>query len=98
MMEAHYGVRGIVFEDVFFTESSIVKAFSIQHIEVKINRQNSNLQEIKQLMSKQAKSIGANAIMNFRYGQKKHKWYELVFTFKWDTESWYGEGDAVKVS
>jgi uncharacterized protein YbjQ (UPF0145 family) len=48
-------------------------------------------------MAREAKSIGANAIMNFKYGQKKHKTWELVLTFKWDTESWHGEGDAVKV-
>ena len=36
-----------------------------------------------------------NAIINFKYGQRAHQWGEKAFTFKWDTESWYGEGDAV---
>lgn len=48
-------------------------------------------------MARQSACQGANVIQNFQYGQKAHKWWELVFTFKWDTESWYGAGDAIFV-
>jgi hypothetical protein len=96
-METRHGVNGTLQEGVFFTEASIQGATPIRHLHVEISRQNSNLSDVKVRLAKDARSIGATAIMNFRYGQKKHPWFELTFTFKWDTESWHGEGDAVKV-
>jgi hypothetical protein len=45
-------------------------------------------------MAAEARQLGANGITNFRYGQRKHPWWELLL-LKWDTESWHGEGDAV---
>jgi G:T/U-mismatch repair DNA glycosylase len=95
-METMYGVKGTLQDGIFFTEESIPSATAIQQIKVEISRQNSNLMEVKARMAAQAKQLGANAIMSFKYGQKPHKWYEQVFTFKWDTESWHGEGVAVK--
>jgi hypothetical protein len=96
-MEIRAGVKGTVLDDIFFTEDAIPGASPLRHLHVQISRQNSNLLEVKERLAREAKSIGATAIMNFRYGQKKHEWWELVFTFKWDTESWHGEGDAVKI-
>lgn len=96
-METRMGVKGTVFSEVFFTEETIPSASVLKHLHVEITRQNSNLLEVKEELSREAKSLGANTIMNFRYGQKKHEWWELVFTFKWDTESWHGEGDAVRI-
>jgi hypothetical protein len=95
-METRYGVKGTVFNDVFFTEDRISGVSTIKHIHEEISRQNSNLIELKETMSRSAQSLGANVIMNFRYGQKKHEWWEL-FAFKWDTESWHGEGDVIKM-
>lgn len=95
-MEMSHGVKGNIFEDIFFTEESIAEANVIKNLSVEISRQNSNLNEIKKELAKQAKNIGATAIMNFKYGQRKHKTLELVFSFKWDTESWYGEGQAIE--
>ena len=96
-METRLGVNGTVYDDVFFTESTIKGMSSLKHIHVEISRQNSNLFEVKKRMASETKSIGANAVMNFKYGQTKHKTWELVLTFKWDTESWHGEGDAIKI-
>jgi hypothetical protein len=95
-MEVKFGVKGTVYNEVFFTEDRILGASTIQHIHEEISRQNSNLTELKNEISRSAKLLGANVVMNFRYGQKKHEWWEL-FAFKWDTESWHGEGDAVKM-
>jgi len=97
MMEIRFGVKGSLCENIFFTEESIAGASPIRHLHVEISRQNSDLDEVKQQLALDAKSIGATAIMNFSYGQKKHQWWELVFTLKWDTESWHGEGDAVRI-
>ena len=96
-METRYGVKGVEFDGVFFTEQVIQGASPIGHLHVEISLQNSNLDRVKQALAQRAKAADANVIMNFRYGQKAHKWYELVFTFKWDTESWHGEGDAVRL-
>ena len=39
-------------------------------------------------------AVGANSILNFRYGQRSHKWYQQI-ALKWDQGEWYGEGSAV---
>lgn len=96
-METRAGVKGTVANDIFFTEEAIPSTSVLRHLHVEISRQNSNLLEVKERLAQEAKSLGATAIMNFRYGQKKHEWWQLVFTFKWDTESWHGEGDAVRI-
>jgi hypothetical protein len=96
-MENRFGVKGSLCNDVFFTESKVPGAAVLRHLSVEISRQNANLMEVKQRLAEQARSLGATVVMNFRYGQKKHQWWELVFTLKWDTESWHGEGDAVKL-
>jgi len=96
-MEERYGVKGTMLDGIFFTESSIQNALPIRHLQVEISRQNSNLGEVKKGLAIQAASIGATAIMNFRYGQKKHSWFKQAFTLKWDSESWHGEGDAIKL-
>jgi hypothetical protein len=97
-MEEFSGVFGNWHQGIFFTESSVrVTAHPCGRIQVEISRQNSNLTEVKNRMASQAAAKGANVIQNFVYGQKAHKWWETVFTFKWDTESWHGAGDAIKV-
>ena len=97
-MEELAGARGNWHQGVFFTEDVVQAAAHPRgRIQVEISRQNSNLTEVKNEMARQAKAKGANVIQNFQYGQKAHKWWELVFTFKWDTESWHGAGDAIAV-
>ncbi len=96
-METRSGVKGILCNGVFFTEESIPSASVLKHVQVEISRQNSNLAEVKDRLARETLFLGGSAIMNFRYGQRAHKWWELVFTLKWDTESWHGEGDAIKI-
>lgn len=96
-MEEKYGVKGSICDDIFFTEKSISNSNIVEHIHVEISRQNSNLLEIKNELARKVKARGGNALSNFKYGQKKHEWWQLVFTFKWDAESWYGEGDVTKI-
>ena len=96
-METRFGVRGNVYEGMFFTENAVPGATTIRHLHVEISRQNADVGEVKRRLAQEARTIGANVLMNFRYGQKKHRWRELVFTLKWDSESWHGDGDAVKL-
>jgi len=95
MTHERFGVSGTTADGIFFTELAIPGAVIRRRINVEISRQNSNLSVVKQRMASEAKVAGASAIMNFRYGQKAHAWWELILSFKWDTESWHGEGDAI---
>lgn len=90
------GPDGSEFDGVFFTEAGSPRPV-IRRVAVEISRQNSNLTEVKARMAAQAQAAGANAIINFRYGQRAHKWWRQAFSFKWDSESWFGEGDAVRL-
>ena len=94
-MEERQGVKGFTQNNVFFTESSIANAVVIRHLSTEISRQNADLRQVRKNLANEALAANANYIMNFKYGQKQHPWWQLVFTLKWDTESWYGEGDAV---
>lgn len=90
------GLSGNEFEGVFFTEAMApAGAKTLKVVKVRLNRQNSNLGEVKRLMAKEALAAGANSIVEFKYGQQSHKWWEQAFTFKWDSEAWFGEGRAV---
>lgn len=91
-MEEKGGVRGATFEGIFFSEGAAA-ARVIKHVEVRIDLQNSNLRDVKKQLAQQAMACGANAIVNFRYGQKK----QPLFNFRWDSEAWHGEGDAVRL-
>lgn len=97
MIERH-GVRGTDHDGIFFTEQEIRGPLSHGHISVEVSRQNANLFEVKKRLAAEARARGANAVMNFSYGQRAHSWWSQLFTFRWDSESWYGEGDAVSVS
>jgi len=84
-------------DGIFFTEENIPNIIeNLGPINVQISGQN-RLAEIKKRMIKIAKSKSANAIMNYQCDQKSHKWWEQVFTLKWDSESWHGTGIAVKI-
>jgi hypothetical protein len=94
-VEERAGLGGIVHDGIFFTEDSAPAARRIDRVVVEISRQNSNLSEVKTRMAVRAHELGANTIVNFRYGQRAHRGFALLSLFKWDTESWYGEGDAI---
>jgi hypothetical protein len=92
-VEERAGLRGNHHNGIFFSEQASSHP-TVRTISVKKNRQNFTLAQIKDLMAAEAVSAGANAIVEFKYGQRSHKWYQHLL-IKWDTESWYGEGRAV---
>lgn len=96
-MEIRSGVKGTLHDAVFFTEEPVLSAAVLRHLKVTIPRQNANLNDVKELLARKAKKSGATAVVSFRYGQKKTAWWRLFITSTWDTESWFGEGDAVKL-
>lgn len=96
-MSAKYGVDGTEKDGVFFTSGTIPKVVSsLGPIRVRVSGQNRGPGAVKSKMAKIARKCGANAIMQYSCDQKSHKWWEQVFTFRWDSESWHGEGVAVK--
>ncbi len=96
-METRAGAKGTVHGEIFFTEEAVPAAAVVRHIRVTIPRQNADLNEVKELLARKAKKTGATAVMNFRYGQKRNAWWRLFITSTWDTEGWFGEGDAVRL-
>lgn len=83
-------------DGVTFTEATLDLA-SLGDVIVRARSQNSSLSELKREMAKEAKSLGGNCIMNFRYSQKADSPLKNVFSFKWDTERLVGTGDVVSL-
>ena len=88
------------FEGVFFVEETVPNAKFVHHAVVKLHglftqAQLKNLNDVKHRLSAMVKAKGANAIINFKYGQKSSFWTTLVGV---DNVNWYGEGDIVVLS
>lgn len=91
-----HGARGTVHRGVFITEQDL-PGENLGLLSVTISRQNADLGEIKERLAAQALARGANAISRLSYGQRKHGPGQLINPFRWDTESWFGEGHALQV-
>ena len=62
------------------------------------NNQLKNLDNVKAQLAEKAKKLGANAIINFKYGQKNTSWFRSLLLSLDDNVNWYGDGEAVKIS
>lgn len=80
---------------VRFTEGRPADAEVIRPVRVEISRQNSSLAKVKESLAAQVRSAGGDALIEFRYGQRAHSWWQNLLP-KWDTESWHGEGLAAR--
>lgn len=96
MTHEWHGACGTIHRGVFITEQDL-PGDDLGFVSVTIGRQNADLGQIKELLAAQALSRGANAIAQLNYGQRKHSAGQLVNPFRWDTESWFGEGRAFLV-
>lgn len=81
-------------DGVYFSEGSL-EGQVIAPIVVKAPTQNTNLAETKKLMAAEAKRLGGNGVMEFRYSQKADKGANL---FKWDTERLILSGSVVQLT
>ena len=59
------------------------------------NTQLKSLDDVKLQLSQKAKQMGANAIINFEYGQKSMSWFKSLLLSFDDNIDWYGKGIAV---
>jgi uncharacterized protein YbjQ (UPF0145 family) len=96
MTHEWHGVRGTLHHGVFITEGDL-PGEELGTISATIGRQNANLNQIKDRLATEAEQKGANAVASLQYGQRKHGPAELMNPFRWDTETWFGEGRAMKV-
>jgi hypothetical protein len=82
-------------EGVLITESKhVTGAKYLGPVSVEINRQNSNLAAVRLRLAQEVRRLGGNCLGGFEYGQRAHRWWQL-FAFRWDTEMWFGKGDAL---
>jgi hypothetical protein len=96
-MKHFKGLDGVTFNDVFFTEADVPKAPTLKDVKVVIKHQNASLDDVKFRMAEEAKAVGANAIKNFRYGQRIMSTFRALLRFQWEIEYWHGEGEAIKL-
>lgn len=66
-------------------------------LEVELSGQNKTIADVKRRLADEAKALGANGIANFEYVQKGHRPLQQVLSFRWDTESQWGFGLAVRI-
>ena len=62
------------------------------------NQQFKDLDNVKQQLAQKAKGVGANAIINFKYGQKNTSFLRAALLALDDNVKWYGYGQAVVLS
>jgi hypothetical protein len=97
-MEIRDGIRGTLFDGIFFTEDPALHCrLTKKLLKVEISRQNASLQQVKKRLARLARDAGGNALVGFTYGQRSHSIWQQLFTFKWDTESWHGQGYAAAI-
>lgn len=62
------------------------------------NQQLKDLNAVKFQLAQKAQDMGANAVMNFTYGQKSTTWFRSMFLGLDDNINWYGSGTAIVIS
>ncbi len=84
--------QGTMVEGIFVTEDEISESYeNIGIIQVKSLRMNSNLSELKKKLVRIAKLKKADAIICYKYGQKR------TILSLWDDTKWYAEGRAIRI-
>ena len=87
------------YSGIIFVEGKHPEATPIKPIEVSIkgieHSQLKSLDDVKARMVTIARSTGANAIVEFKYGQKSPSFLGSLFNL--DDVGWYGSGIAAKL-
>lgn len=88
-----------MFENIIFVEGSCEFLNFMGNLEYKkdsfFNQQFRNLDDVKHQLAEKAKKLGANAIINFRYGQKTISFFKAMLLAADDNVNWYASGEAV---
>jgi uncharacterized protein YbjQ (UPF0145 family) len=70
---------------------------NLGQVVAQIARQNALPSDIKRKLAQKAKDLGANAVSNFEIAQVGHHWVFSASLLKWDTESVFAVGQAIKI-
>ena len=62
------------------------------------NQQLKSLDIVKEQLAQKAKALGANAVKDFKYGQKSTSWFRSMLLSYDDNINWYGTGTAILLS
>ena len=88
-----------IFDGIIFIEGSEEGCPVLGRIEYKkegfYNQQLKNLDHVKAQLAEKAKNLGANAVVNFKYGQKNTSWIRSILLSFDDNLNWFASGDAV---
>ena len=91
-----------VYKGFIFIEGNEPNAKVLGKVEYKknfsFNAQSRTLDCVKDQLMEKAISMGANAIMDFNYGQKSSGWFKSSLFSLDDNIKWYGSGIAVIIS
>jgi hypothetical protein len=79
------------YKGVYFIEGMPSGAQPIRAVKAELLGQLKSLDHVKDAMIRQVKSAGGNAVIDFKYGQKKSFW-------GYDSTKWTGSGTIAKVS
>ena len=93
-------MRKTLCDGIAFYEGRPPSASCMQNIEARIggilkSAQLSTLDDVKRVLASQAKQLGANAVVDFRYGQKSVGIFASIFSR--DDVNWHGSGVAAVV-
>lgn len=90
------------FEGVIFVEGECEYIAAKGKVEYKkdsfYNQQLKNLDAVKHQLAEKAKKLGANAVLDFKYGQKSASAFRSFLLGYDDNVNWYGSGKAVVIS
>ena len=87
-----------VYKGFIFIEGGEPTARVLEKIEYKksfsYNTQLKGLDVVKDQLVEKASALGANAIIEFKYGQKSSGWFRSALLSLDDNIKWYGDGYA----
>ena len=84
-------VGGVLFSD------GELPGEDLGQVVAQISRQNALPSDIKQKLAQKAKDLGANGVSNFEIAQAGHHWLFNASLLKWDSESLFAVGKAIKI-
>ena len=89
--------EGIIFVEGF-CEFAVLKG-KVEYVKDSFwNQQFRNLDNIKHQLAEKAKALGANAVINFKYGQKNISFLKSLCLSLDDNVNWFGYGEAVVIA
>ena len=87
-----------LYKGIIFVEGFEPTAKVLGNVEYKkkfsFNAQIQTLDAVKDQLVEQAVSLGANAVIDFKYGQKSSGWFKSSLFSLDDNIKWYGSGIA----